>query len=157
MINSYPIPTLTAIEINNHLLVATQNNRRRHPKILHKAGDAFNQVFNFMMRDSYMHPHLHPGVEKIEKIYIVSGKVSVLYFNDSGGCINSTLLEKGGVEHIEIPAYMWHTYVVLTEHAVTYETMMGVYDPDTWKQLADWAPREDDIKSKNYLHQLKGY
>jgi cupin fold WbuC family metalloprotein len=155
MNNFNQIPLITELEINHFLSSAEQNARKRYPKILHKKGDEFNRVFNFMMSESYMHPHLHPGPEKNERIYIVSGKISVLYFNDLGECIKSTLLEKGMVELIEVPAYTWHTYVILTDHAITYETMMGVYEPNTWKKIAPWAPNEDYFESKNYLNQLK--
>ena len=122
---------------------------------MHKHGDEFNRVFNFMMQDSYMQPHLHPGEEKIENIHLIEGRVAALFFDDIGKITRCTILEKGGLELIEVPAFTWHTYIMLTERAITYETMMGIYKPETWKRFAEWAPQEDTVESVAYLTFLK--
>lgn len=129
--------------------------RHRYPKLLHKPGDEFNRVFNFIMHNSYMQPHLHPGEEKIEEIFIVEGRVATIFFDDQGDIREVVLLEKGGVESVRVPAFAWHTYVVLTERAITYETMMGKYDPKTWKEFAQWAPAEGIAESSAYLESLR--
>jgi len=107
------------------------------------------------MHDSYMQPHLHPGVEKIERIYLIRGKVAALFFDEQGAVNACTVLEVGGNTLIEVPAFTWHTYVMLSEYAITYETMMGVYEPSTWKQYADWAPAENSLEGRAYLDALK--
>ena len=155
--NEINIPKLTEIEIQGGLSLARTSPRNRHAKILHKHGDEFNRVFNFIMHDSYMQPHLHPGSEKIEEISIVRGKLAVLYFNDSGEISDCTLLEKGHQEQIKVPAFCWHTSVMLSDEVITYETMMGVYNPETWKTLAAWAPPESASEAYNYLGRLKTY
>lgn len=147
-------PVLKNSEMEYFFNLAANSERRRHAKILHAPGDEFNHVFNFMQHDSYMQPHLHPGPEKIEKISIVEGKVAVIYFDELGGCRECTVLSKGGIESIEVPAFTWHTYVILSSRAATYETMMGVYDPLTWKHMASWAPREADSNARSYLQSL---
>ena len=153
--NILKIPELQADEIEHNFILADTSKRRRHAKILHASGDEFNQVFNFMHCDSYMQPHLHPGIEKIEKIYIVSGRICVLYFDDLGKCIQKKILENGRIESIEVPAFTWHTYVILSERALTYETMIGVYEPETWKHMANWAPHETSmLESQLYLQKL---
>ena len=48
-----------------------------------------------MLEDSYMQPHLHPGVEKIEKMYLIKGKFAVLLFNNQGVVNQVIFLEKG--------------------------------------------------------------
>ena len=149
------IPKLSEQEVEDFLKLADGSEKRRYPKLLHSPGDEFNRVFNFMKRNSYMQPHLHPGEEKIEKIYIVRGKVAALFFDDQGSVETCTVLEIGGVDHIEVPAFTWHTYVMLTDCAVTYETMMGVYDPSTWKKFAGWAPQEGTSECVAYLDSLK--
>lgn len=151
----YKIPELSEQEIQDCLKLAVSSEKRRYPKLLHTTGDEFNCVFNFMMQDSYMQPHLHPGEEKIEKIHLIRGKVAALFFDDQGMVKKCTVLEKGGIELIEVPAFTWHTYVMLTDYAVTYETMMGVYDPVTWKTFADWGPQEGTIQCPEYLNLLK--
>jgi hypothetical protein len=149
------IPTINSSELKEGIEKANASERRRFPKILHNPGDEFNRVINFMMKDSYMQPHLHPGVEKIEKIYILEGRIAVFFFDDSGEIIKTTILEKGGIEMIAVPAFTWHTYAMLTEYAITYETMMGKYDPQTWKDFFTIAPLENTEESYEYLKKLK--
>ena len=151
------IPYLSPSEIKEGIAKANLSERRRFPKILHNPGDEFNMVINFMMNDSYMQPHLHPGVEKIEKIYIIEGCLAVFFFNDHGEIINTTILKKGDIEMIAVPAFMWHTYVMLTEYAITYETMLGKYDPQTWKNFFSIAPEENTIESIEYLKTLQEF
>jgi cupin fold WbuC family metalloprotein len=149
------IPTITEQELKEGLLQAHISPRRRHPHILHKLGDEFNQVFNFMTRDSYMQPHLHPGEEKAEEIFLVKGRAAVIYFDNTGDVVNITHLKKEGVDSVRVPAFTWHTYVMLTEEVVTYETMLGKYDIATWKRSAAWAPAENMEVSAEYLNTLR--
>lgn len=151
------IPKLSEQEIQDYIKLADSSPKRRYPKLLHNPGDEFNCVFNFMMHDSYMQPHLHPGEEKIENIHLIQGKLAALFFDDQGKVTTCTLLEKGAIELIEVPAFTWHTYVMLTEYVITYETMMGVYEPSTWKKFADWAPAEGVIEASRYLGSLRAY
>ncbi|OGF66317.1 hypothetical protein A3I27_02520 [Candidatus Giovannonibacteria bacterium RIFCSPLOWO2_02_FULL_43_11b] len=154
ILHDMKIPSLPNEEIDEFLLRAKNSERQRFPKILHKPGDEFNRVFNFIMTDSYMQPHFHPG-GKIEDISIVAGKLAVIFFDDKGSITESSTLEKGGEEHIKIPAFAWHTYVALSDGVVTYETMMGVYNPKTWKEFAKWAPEENTPDASAYLASLK--
>jgi len=149
------IPQLSEQEIQEGLRQAKSSNRHRYPKILHNPGDEFNRVINFMMEDSYMQPHLHPGVEKIEKIYLMRGRLATIFFDDQGLVKDCFILEKPGKDMIEVPAFTWHTYVILSEYAITYETMMGKYEPKTWKEFAEYAPMEAALESDRYLSVLK--
>ena len=148
------IPELSEQEINEGISLAASSTRRRHPKLLHRPGAEFNRVFNFMMRDSYMQPHLHPGDEKVEKIYLIQGEIVALFFDNNGVVKQCTLLKKGGVELIEVPPFMWHTYVLLSDQAISFETMLGVYEPATWKKFAEWAPQESSSECREYLRLL---
>lgn len=149
------IPALTNQEKQEGLKSAESSSRRRFPKILHKPGAEFNQVFNFNMQDTYMQPHLHPGEEKNEEIHVIEGKMAVIYFDDAGKISKVTVLEKERQTMIRVPAFTWHTYVMLTDTAISYETMMGKYDPKTWKHFAAWAPTEDSSASAQYLESLR--
>ena len=149
------IPIINSLEIKEGINNAIISERRRFPKILHNPGDVFNRVVNFIMNDSYMQPHLHPGDEKIEKIHIIEGKLAVFFFDDEGEITKITILEKGGIEMIAVPAFTWHTYAMLTDYAITYETMMGKYDPHTWKDFFTIAPAENTEESIIYLKKLQ--
>ena len=102
-----------------------------------------------------MQPHLHPGAEKIEVIKVLRGELEVIFFDDFGVVNKRIHLNKGGIELIEVPAYQWHTYVMLSENVITYETMMGIYHPNTWKKMASWAPKEGSSSSAEYLNSLR--
>jgi cupin fold WbuC family metalloprotein len=151
---------MSRIELNPELeresfAKAHASPRKRHPVLLHAPGAYFNEVYNFIGRESYMQPHLHPGPEKIETIQVLSGRAAVIYFDDQGRITKSTLLESSATDRIEVPAFTWHTYVMLTEEVITYETMNGIYDPATWKTFAPWAPEENTSTAAGYLVMLR--
>jgi cupin fold WbuC family metalloprotein len=153
--NSAPPPILSELDIQEGLFKARSSPRHRYPKLLHKPGDESNRVFNFIMRDSYMQPHMHPGDEKIEEILLIKGRIAILFFDDSGNVVGTNYLKKEGIDSVSVPAFTWHTYVMLSDEVVTYETMMGKYDPMTWKRFAVWAPEESSTMSLCYLASLK--
>ena len=149
------IPSLLEGEISDYFGIANSSIRKRSPKILHNKGDYLNKVFNFILFDSYMHPHLHPGEEKIEKMYLINGSFALVLFNDKGDIDETIILEKGKKESFEVPAFTWHTYVMLKNEVIIYEEMDGVYDPSSWKEMAPWAPLENSLESAIYLETLK--
>ena len=148
-------PKLTDHEINDFFNSAEVSPRHRQAMLLHKKGDEFNHVYNFMLFNSYMQPHLHPGQEKIECIYLIHGKIKIIFFDDTGKIKNIVLLEKEKEDFVNVPAYTWHTYVIMTNQAITYETMSGIYDPNTWKNFAAWAPPEGNEEALMYLEALR--
>ena len=149
------IPELQDKEISHYFDLSSNSLRKRCPKILHKKGDYLNKVFNFILVDSYMQPHLHPGEEKIEKMYLIHGSFALIIFDDKGEVKETIILEKGKKEFLAVPAFTWHTYVMLSEKVIIYETMDGVYNPFTWKKMAPWAPLENSNSSIKYLNKLK--
>ena len=102
-----------------------------------------------------MQPHLHPENKMEEKIHIMIGKLAVIFFDDQGKIKNKFILEKGKLEFLKVPSRTWHTYIMLTKKTCSYEQMYGVYDPWTWKKMADWAPKENTNESLLYLNKLR--
>ena len=149
------IPKLLEGDYETYFELATSSIRKRYPKILHNKGAYLNEVFNFVPKDSYMHPHLHPGKEKVEKMYLIKGSFALILFDESGQISKKIILEEGKLDFVEVPAFTWHTYVMLTERVVIYETMEGIYNPETWKKLASWAPKESSDESEAYLKSIK--
>ena len=149
------VPPISEASMSEGFLRARESPRRRYAHILHQPGAEFNEVFNFMLKDSYMQPHLHPGEEKCEDIHIVSGRLSLHFFSDSGEVTQSFLMQPLGLSHVRVPAFTLHTYAMLTEEVLTYESMWGRYDPLTWKKTAGWAPTEISEDSGRYLEGLK--
>ncbi|MAJ23862.1 MAG: hypothetical protein CMI75_08820 [Candidatus Pelagibacter sp.] len=153
--NMQPIPKISTEEKTRSIVAAHSSPKKRFGKIMHQPGDYDNEVVNFMLSESYMQPHMHPGEEKIEKMYLIDGSFSLFFFNDNGNITDKFILKKGGQETIEVPAFTWHTYVMLEEAVVIYETMEGAYDPLTWKEMASWAPVENTQEGVAYLQYLK--
>jgi ribosomal protein S8 len=60
-------------------------------------------------------------------------------------------------QRVFVPALQWHTYVMRSDFSIIYETMIGKYDPLTWKKMADWAPGEETENSKEYFQSLKNF
>jgi len=149
------IPNLSQEDIESHFKEAEKTSRRRSPLILHKKGDYLNKVFNFILEDSYMHPHLHPSDEKIENMYLIKGSFGLIEFDNNGMINKTTILEEGSLTSIKVPAFTWHTYVMLSGKTIVYETMEGKYEPDSWKKMASWAPVEESLKAQTYLESLK--
>jgi cupin fold WbuC family metalloprotein len=153
--NELEVSELSDEQIQASVRLAAQSPRRRHVTILHERGAELNRAVNVLMQDSYMQPHLHPGPEKIEKITLLRGSLAQLFFDDGGALQRVVVLAPGGQTRVEVPAFSWHTYVMLSGYTVTYETMMGVYDPATWKRMAPWAPPENAQEAPAYFQRLK--
>ena len=149
------IPEFAADEALHYFLQAQNSERRRFPKILHNQGDYDNKVVNFVLDDSYMQPHLHPGKEKIEKMYLIQGSFALILFDSRGEVTERIILEQGKKESIQVPAFTWHTYVMLSDRVIIYETMEGEYNVSTWKEMASWAPIENSNDTLKYLSVLK--
>ena len=149
------LPIIHSKEIESFFSIAKKSSRKRTHKILHKKGAYSNEVFNFMLKDTYMQPHLHPENIMEESIHIIKGKLVIIFFDNIGKIKSKFSLEKGKLESMKIPCRTWHTYVMLTNKTCTYEQMFGVYNPLTWKIMADWAPKENSEKSEIYLQDLR--
>lgn len=143
-------------EKNRLLSSAIKSTRKRAHKILHQPGDYDNEVFNVMLQESYMQPHLHPSEEKIEHIYIIEGAVDVIFFENDGKVIACDKLRPDTDCFFSVvPAFAWHGYVIRSEYAITFETMQGIYSEETWKTFASWAPKENSLEAKKYLSSIK--
>jgi hypothetical protein len=44
---------------------------------------------------------------------------------------------------------------MLSDEVIIYETMEGIYEIDTWKKMASWAPKENSLDAESYLEILK--
>ena len=151
---SYKIPSLTLVDKKNYFEKASLSDRKRFPLIIHQKGDEFNQVFNFVLDDSYMKPHMHPSTTMIEKMHLISGSFKLIFFDEKGTPKKIYNIDKEN-QRVEVPGHTWHTYVMTSDQTIIFETMLGKYDPKTWKKMSDWAPDEGSKNSKEYLQNLK--
>ena len=101
---NHKIPNLSDQLFIEMLDQAKNSIRHRYSYVLHKPGAEFNRVFNLMRHNSYMQPHLHPGKEKIEKIYIIKGSVCCFFFDDFGRITHKIHLKTNREDFISVPA-----------------------------------------------------
>lgn len=149
------LPIASGLEKEKSFQEAADSVRHRIARILHEPGAFLNRAICYLLRDTYMQPHLHPSNEKAERIWVLEGKVAVIAFNDGGEVVDVAELEAGRLSGVQVPPFTWHTYIMLTDRVITYETMEGVYDPVTWKTFADWAPTEDSVDKESYRESLR--
>lgn len=151
---NYKIPILTLEDKIKYFNKAKNSHRKRFPYIIHQKGDEFNQVFNFILDDSYMKPHMHPNENMVEKMHLISGSFKLIFFDDKGIPKKIYDIDKKN-SRVEVPGFTWHTYVMTSKSTIVFETMIGKYDPLTWKKMPEWAPDEDSKESEEYFRNLK--
>ena len=78
-----------------------------------------------------------------------------LIFFDDKGIIKKTYDIDKKNSRVEVPGYTWHTYVMSSTSTIIFETMMGKYDPLTWKKMPEWAPNENSKEAEKYFRTLK--
>lgn len=149
------IPKVSEALINEYTLKAKSSLRKRAVHHLHKKGDSSNKSFCWILKDSYMQPHCHESDEKIEQISLIFGQINVIFFNEYGDITKIYNLDLPNRETIIVPAFQYHTYIVKSDIAVTFETMEGVYNHETWKKFPVWAPKEESDQAKTYFNDLR--
>ena len=82
---------------------------------------------------------------------------AVFFFDDNGMTEKIVELDSSMGDEITIPSFKWHTYITISPKAITYETMDGIYHPETWKSMAPWAPLEGDKNAQRYAQELREY
>ena len=150
----YKIPKLSLDTKKKYSNAALNSKKKRCPLIIHNHGDELNQAFAFTCRDSYMRPHLHQYNYMVEKMHLIEGCFELFFFDNNGKIIKTYKLNKPS-QKVQVPALQWHTYVIRNDLAIIFETMMGKYDPLTWKKFPDWAPAEESALASQYFHSLK--
>ncbi|MCB4421463.1 cupin fold metalloprotein, WbuC family [Synechococcus sp. HB1133] len=142
--------------IKQYLAEAQKAVRLRTCINLHKEGDELNRTFNFLSRNTFMKPHKHDEEGMIEEIRLVRGKIRIYYFDKNAKIERTILMDKPG-EFVHVPNKKIHTYSVISDTAITYETMTGIYAKDTWKKFPEWAKylNEEGIRGEKHSEELK--
>lgn len=142
----------------NYYKMAKEDKRGRRCINLHDKGDKLNRTFNFLTKKTFMKPHSHDEEGMIEEIRLIEGEIRIYYFHKNGRVKDVFDLNKAG-QYIQVPSKQMHTYVVLSEIAMTYETMNGIYDKKTWKKFPEWSEKLDEENekcSKDLKKRIKG-
>jgi len=145
------------------LITADRSYRlRAHTNLHHSHEDPCQKLFNAVKTDSYIRPHRHSLDPKEECLLAVVGLFALITFYDEGKIDLITLFgsekhsQKGSIAlGLELPASVWHTVVSLTDGSILFEVKSGPYNPNTAKEMAPWAPKEDSDEALSYLSGLK--
>lgn len=157
------IKEFTKADFQKLKIQAKRSGRARMSFNLHQSfEDKCQRLFNAVGVDSYIQPHRHSLDPKVETLIAVQGLFSVVIFDDVGK-IQKILkfgTEKFSDSHdmaacIEISPGVWHTVVALVDQSILFEVKEGIFIPQLAKELAPWAPSEDDPRALTYLQWLR--
>lgn len=131
---------------------AKESDRRRMNYNFHKDASAtLQRMLNAMEPDTYIQPHKHENPDKVEAFFVLTGKILLVEFDESGNITDHIILNpKTGNFGGEIPPRTWHTLISLEPGSIAYEVKDGPYDPSIDKNFALWAPAEGDPDCLEY-------
>ncbi|MBC8018583.1 MAG: WbuC family cupin fold metalloprotein [Verrucomicrobia bacterium] len=131
--------------------------RQRKNYNLHSANESrCHRLFNAIEPAAYIRPHRHLDPEKDETFVLVSGRLAVITFSDTGAVTESLILShQNGMLAADIPHGIYHAAVSLEPGTVFFEAKAGPYLPLSEDECASWAPSEGDGGAAQYLEKLK--
>jgi cupin fold WbuC family metalloprotein len=115
-----------------------------------------HRLLNAIEPASYIRPHRHLDPEKAEAFILMSGRLGLILFSDTGQVTETAILSRqDGVLAADVPSGVFHTAVSLEAGTVFFEAKAGPYLPLGEAETAAWAPPEGDDGAAQYLEQLK--
>lgn len=148
--------------VTRELLLQLSGEARLLPRLrknynLHPANESHcHRLFNAIEPASYIRPHRHQDSEKDEVFILMSGRLGVIIFSDTGDVTETVILsQQSGVLAVDIPHGVYHTAVSLESGTVFFEAKAGPYLPLTEAESAFWAPCDGDESVAAYLEQLR--
>jgi cupin fold WbuC family metalloprotein len=133
---------------------------RQHSNLHSEYSDPCQRLFNAIQPGSYIPPHRHAAVPRVETMVAIRGCMALVVFDDFGNidevipfgpCGESTDLAAG----VEVSAYCWHMVVALHPDSILLEVKAGPYDPHRPKERAPWAPEEGAAGAEQYLRRIR--
>lgn len=115
-----------------------------------------HRLLNAIEPASYIRPHRHLDPEKDEAFILLSGRLGVLQFSDTGVVTETVILShQSGILAADVPSGVFHTAVSLDPGTVFFEAKAGPYLPLGEAEFAAWAPPEGDDGVAQWLERLK--
>ena len=126
--------------------------------------DPCQRLFNAIGLDSYIPPHRHSLDQVHECLIAISGLFALFIFENNGGILKVSKfgsevyrnLDEKCVAGVEIPPDAWHTVIALSDSAILFEVKAGPFNSLLAKEVAPWAPAEEDVNALHYLGYLRG-
>jgi cupin fold WbuC family metalloprotein len=114
-----------------------------------------HRLLNAIEPASYIRPHRHLDPEKDEVFILISGRLGIILFSDTGEVTETVILShQAGILAADIPNGVFHTAVSLEPGTVFFEAKAGPYLPLSPAETAAWAPPEGEGGAAQYLEQL---
>jgi len=115
-----------------------------------------HRLLNAIEPASYIRPHRHLDPEKDEAFILLSGRLGIILFSDTGAITETVVLsQEGGVLAADVPHGVFHTVLSLEPGTVFFEAKAGPYLPLNAAEIAAWAPAEGDPGVAGYLEELQ--
>ena len=105
--------------------------------------------------DTCVSPHRHPGEDRWEMLTLLSGRLALLLFDDSGRLIQRAELSMDGTRVVEFDGARWHALVALESGTLMLEVKRGPYAPLGDEDFAPWAPREQDADAAGMRERFR--
>jgi len=136
---------------------ACSSPRLRKNHNLHPSDESrCHRLLNAIEPASYIRPHRHLDPEKDEAFILISGRLGILLFSDTGEVTETVILSRqGGCLAADVPNGIFHTAVSLEPGTVFFEAKAGPYLPLGEAETALWAPPEGDGDAVQYLERLR--
>jgi cupin fold WbuC family metalloprotein len=156
MYSHVPIITVDRGGVNELLLLASQNQRKRVRLCAHKSSaHNLHEMIIVHEKSAYVRPHRHVG--KIESMHIISGTVDVIIFDDHGNItrvIEMGEFSSGKSFYYRMDTPLFHTLLIRSEVLVFHETTNGPFNRSD-ATFAPWSPDGSDINAINiYMTNL---
>ncbi len=116
--------------------------------------DLVQRMVNFLQPQSYVRAHVHPRPWASETLFVISGCLGFLTFDEQGKTLSVHRLEAGDL--IDIEAGVWHGVLALAEDTILLEIKRGPFDVED-KVFAAWAPEEFSAEAAAHLDWLRGH
>jgi cupin fold WbuC family metalloprotein len=118
--------------------------------------ETVHRFLNVLLQGTYVRPHRHIFPPKSETLVLLEGELDLITFENNGAISGRSRLSGTSGEHrirgADIAAGIWHTVVVVTEHAVCFEVKPGPWTNNASdKDFAPWAPTETNPAASSYL------
>ena len=145
------------VEVDNNLLQrlveeSKLSSRKRAFGLIRSADSSKNIpsiMVNALQPGTYVRPHRHPKKDGKELLIYLQGELKVLTFDQDGKILENFEFSSIGSRLIEIPSRTYHSVLALSENSVILDMYLGLFNPDSYKEFASWAPEEDLV---NYGH-----
>lgn len=138
------------------LVASRESVRKRMILPIHRKQEAVVQrLVNFLQPGTYIRPHKHPLDHATETIILLKGSVRFFTFDDAGGVLTDQVVTSSPIPGVlDMEPNVWHSFLVLEEDTILFESKKGPYNAKTDKEFAEWSPSEGQQTVEKWMKKL---